>query len=74
MKTFLINYTLKKSSYMQDDSKEENKSILVEAESEDKAVRTLEKYWEDKSDSYGDSYDVWGYDVVPTISQSEILD
>ena len=58
---------------MEDGSKKENRSILVEAESEEKASETLKKYWENKSDNYGRSYDVWDLDVVPTISQLEIL-
>jgi len=73
MKTFLINYELAVYQYMEHGKKIKKLSILVEAEDEDKAKKTLEKYWENKSDSYGTSYGIMDMEVVPSIKQTDIL-
>lgn len=69
MRTFLVNYVLRTSQYMESGSKTENKVILIEALDEAGAKETLEKYWDKKSDNYGTSYVVCDSEVAPTISQ-----
>ncbi len=73
MKTFLIKYVLSINQYMEIGSKKQDKTILVEAENEEKAIDTLKKYWENKTDSYGTYYSIYEYEVIPTISQTELL-
>ncbi len=73
MQPFLINYVLLTYEYMMIGYKEENKTILVEAESEDKAKDTLEKYLESKSDPYSTSYSTGDVNVVPVIKQIDYI-
>lgn len=72
MKTFLINFELTTYYYM-DGNKTNSKTILVEAEDEHKAIETLKKYYDDKSDKYSVSYGVYDYEVMESLKQSEIL-
>ncbi len=73
MKMYFVTYTLITYQYMEDGRGKESRTILVEAESEAKAKETLEKYWENKSDSYSTSYGVQDVCVIPTIKQVDIL-
>lgn len=73
MKTFMIQYVLSISEYMQDRSTRENHTILVKAESEEKAKQTLNAYWDKKSDQYGQSYSVSSHEVIPSIKQEDYL-
>ena len=75
MGLYLANYTLKKHEYMHDvtQNKREQKSMMIEADNEDLAEKTLEKYWDEKSDQYGTSYDVESVEIVQTIRQQDIL-
>lgn len=70
----MIQYILTESQYMQDRSKRENHTILVKADDEDKAKRTLDAYWEKRSDQYGTSYSVGNQEVIPSIKQEDYLD
>lgn len=73
MKTFLINYDLRISEYM-NKTKVEARTIIVEAEDERKAKETLEKYWDNLSDSHGGTnYYAMNMDVIPSISQKDVL-
>ncbi len=58
---------------MSDDSTKEQTALMVEAESKEKAVETLEEYYRIKSGSYDTSYTLIDYDVVETIKQVDIL-
>jgi hypothetical protein len=73
MKTFLIKYTLVTYYYMQPQKGRSEKTIFVEAEDDIKAVKTLKKYWENKSDSFSQSFYVQDLDVTETIRQVDIL-
>lgn len=75
MNNYLITYRLRKSYYMEPftSDKVEIKSIIVEAESEELAKKTLEKYWDNKSDQYGESYTIQEMNVWESIKQTEIL-
>lgn len=73
MKIYFVTYTLVTYQYMENGNEKESRTIMVEAESESKAEETLEKYWDNKSDSYSTSYGLQDICVCPTIKQSEIL-
>lgn len=75
MNNYFITYVLVKSYYMESASSNtvENKTAIVEAESEKLAGATLKKYWEDRSDQYGESYTINDYEVALSLKQSEII-
>ena len=73
MKTFMIQYVLSISQYMEDRSKKENRTILVQADSEEKAKETLDAYYEKRSDSFSTYYTVTNYEVIPSIKQVDFL-
>lgn len=58
---------------MEDGTQKENKTAMVEAESEDKAKETLNKYWDNNSDPYSVSYDIRDVEIAISLKQSEIL-
>lgn len=69
----MIQYILTISQYMEERRIRENHTILVEAEDENKAEKTLEAYWESKSDQYGTRYSVDNQEVIPSIKQEDYL-
>lgn len=75
MKTFFITYELVTSYYMEssDKKRRQNKTAMVEAESEDLALKTLEKYWDNQSDPCGENHLVRDADVALSLKQTEIL-
>lgn len=73
MNNYFLTYVLVKSYYMEDGYQKENKSAMVEAESEAKAEETLKKYWDNRSDNYGVMYDAQDIEVAISLKQSEIL-
>jgi hypothetical protein len=75
MKTFFITYELVTSYYMEsfDKKKCQNKTALIEAESEELALKTLEKYWANQSDPCGENHWVRDADVAISLKQTEIL-
>lgn len=73
MKTYLVQYTLLTYQYMEDGKTKEPKTILIEAENEEKAKETLKKYWENKSDSFSTSYGTDDIIIIPSINQTEVL-
>ena len=73
MKTFMIQYVLTISEYEQDRSKRENHTILIKADDDVKAQKTLDAYWEKKSDEFGTSYSVGNVEIIPSIKQEDYL-
>ncbi len=73
MKTFLAHYVLITRQYMETGSKKEGKNTIVEAESEDKAKKTLEKYWDNLSNEFGTTFTPDNIEISQSISQKELL-
>ncbi len=73
MNNYLISYVLITSYYMDPKTKRQDKTAMVEAESEKLAEETLKKHWDNMSDQYSVTYNVYDSDVALSLKQSEIL-